>query len=215
MVRLDGQGPVVAGERISRTLQRLQRVAAMVENFSSVGPERQSPVVAGERFGRACQVLQSVPSIVVGLGIIRPDRQRPLEARERLGWALQAAQHDAAIVERFGVARLQGQRLVVARECLLAARERIEHEPVVQQHRRSLWIRLQRRADQRKGLGKTPLLVAQNAEHLQPVEITGLGREQLQIQPLGFHKISPAMEIDSFSERLRQIVHAWECLRRA
>jgi hypothetical protein len=99
VVRVDGQGLVVACERLGRAGQISERVAAMVEDTGGVRVDRQGLIVTCERLGWAFQASKSASAIAEDIGGARLDRQRLVVAREGLGKSALLVSQDAETMQ--------------------------------------------------------------------------------------------------------------------
>ena len=122
----------------------------------------------------------------------------------------QLAKRIAPIVEGFGEVRLDGQSFVVAGEGIDRPIEGLQNDGVAQESRQESSINPQRRAERRKRLVMSTLLVSQNAEKIQHVKAVRPRLENPQIQSFSSGKIALAMQIGGLLEQLRVILRvAW------
>src|SRR6516164_5261139 len=84
IIRPHGKSAVVACQRLVKSLQLLQGVAAVVERLGRPRPHGKSAVVACQRLVKSLQLLQGVAAVVERLGIVRPHGKSAAVARQRL-----------------------------------------------------------------------------------------------------------------------------------
>jgi hypothetical protein len=111
-VRFQGDGTVVAVQRLLCAVRGAQQRAAVEMRPGDVGPQRDRPIVAEQGVAPAAQRKQSVASIIERLRIARVERDRAVVAGDGAFESAHRLEHDAEIaVERRLRARYRDRAL--------------------------------------------------------------------------------------------------------
>src|SRR6185437_9636392 len=194
VARRDGEGAIVAGQRLLVALERMQHGAAAVECFRVIRPCGERPLVTRQRLLVALEVLQNDTPIVVRIGMLRRRAYRAVIAREGLLEPPLAAQQRAAVVPGRGEVRVERERALVTAERAQMLAEIPQRIAMVVMCRRLLRQPCGGASQQVCRLLGAASLRHEDAEQCQRAGVIGLLREQRAGQRLGLRALTLAEE---------------------
>src|SRR5215471_3491747 len=162
MMRLDFQGPMIAGDRGVEAPQSDEQNTAVEQRIGEVRVQRQSLVIAFEGFVRTIELLQRNAAIVPRAGIVRPHSECLVVGVEGFGIPFELVQHRAEVGECGCGLWISPEHRTDQLQCLLIAALLVSDHPE-QMHRIKITrLRLQYRQINRLGFLEAASLVKRN-----------------------------------------------------
>ena len=112
-IRPQRDRPVIARQRFTVTLERIQRDAAIDQRLDTIGPHAERPIVALERIAEALHLLEGIAAIVERENMTRGDLERGADLPHGGGRIATLHEDDAEQMQAVEMFRLARQNALI------------------------------------------------------------------------------------------------------